>query len=93
VAAPDGRIHVDPHRVVTLATGGTGDVLAGLIGGLLAQGLDPFDAAVAGVSIHAEAGLIVQARRGRAGGLASDVVEALPAAQERIRRVVERRTR
>ena len=93
VASPAGKVHVDTHRVVALATGGTGDVLAGLIGSLLAQGLDAFDAAVAGVTIHAEGGLIVQARRGRAGGLASDLLEALPAAQERIRQAMERRNR
>jgi hydroxyethylthiazole kinase-like uncharacterized protein yjeF len=90
VAAPDGRIHVDAHRVVALATGGTGDVLAGVIGGLLAQQMDAFDAAVAGVTIHAVAGLRVQAERGRAGALASDVLEALPAAQEEVRRAIER---
>ena len=91
VAAWDGRTHVDTHRVVALATGGTGDVLAGVIGGLLAQGLDPYDAAVAGVTIHAQAGLTVQAARGRAGALASDVVDALPQAQERLRSALEQR--
>lgn len=89
VAAPDGRLHVDEHEVVALATGGTGDVLAGLCGALLAQGLDPFDAAVAAVTIHAEAGALVEAVRGRAGATASDLLEALPAAQERLRRVLE----
>jgi NAD(P)H-hydrate epimerase len=89
VAAPDGRVQVDAHRVVALATGGTGDVLAGLCGAMLAQGLDAFDAAVAAVTVHAEAGLQVQASRGRAGGLASDVLDALPQAQERIRRAIE----
>ena len=91
IAGPDGRVHVDAHRVVALATGGTGDVLAGLLGSMMAQGLDAFEAAVAAVTIHAEAGLLVKARRGRAGGLASDVVEALPEAQELIRRVIDRR--
>ncbi|HKR99838.1 MAG TPA: NAD(P)H-hydrate dehydratase [Candidatus Dormibacteraeota bacterium] len=86
VAAPDGRTYVDPHHVVALATGGTGDVLAGLVGAMLAQGLDGFDAAVAAVTIHAHAGLRVQAKRGRAGGLASDVLDELPAAQEQLRR-------
>ncbi len=92
VAAPGMPTHVDHHSVVALATGGTGDVLAGLIGSMLAQGLAPRDAAVAGVSIHAEAGLMVQARRGRAGALASDVIDALPAAQERLRRALEAAT-
>ena len=92
VAAPDGRLHVDNHAgIVALATGGTGDVLAGLIGALLAAGADAFDAAVAGVTVHAEAGAAVQAERGRAGALAGDLLEALPAAQERLRRAIERR--
>lgn len=90
IAAPDGRVHVDTNRVVALATGGTGDVLAGLVGAMIAQGLDGFDAAVAAVTIHAQAGLLVQARRGRAGALASDLLDALPEAQERLRRAIER---
>ena len=56
VAAPGDPAYVDRHRVVALATGGTGDVLAGLIGSMLSQGLTPRDAAVAGVTIHAQAG-------------------------------------
>jgi hydroxyethylthiazole kinase-like uncharacterized protein yjeF len=92
VAAPDGRVHLDAHSgVVALASGGTGDVLAGLIGAFLAAGLDAFDVAVAGVTVHAEAGASVQRERGRAGTLASDVLAALPAAQERLRRALEAR--
>jgi ADP-dependent NAD(P)H-hydrate dehydratase / NAD(P)H-hydrate epimerase len=93
IAATGMPTHIDRHRVVALATGGTGDVLAGLIGSMLAQGLAPGDAAVAGVTVHAQAGLMVQARRGRAGGLASDVVEALPAAQELLRQALEASSR
>ena len=89
VAASSQPTHIDRHHVVALATGGTGDVLAGLIGSLLAQGLTPRDAAIAGVTIHAQAGLMVQARRGRAGALASDVIDALPAAQELLRQAIE----
>ena len=92
VAAHGHPTHVDTHQVVALATGGTGDVLAGLIGSMLAQGLSPRDAAVAGVTIHAQAGLMVQARRGRAGALASDVIDTLPAAQELLRQALERAT-
>jgi hydroxyethylthiazole kinase-like uncharacterized protein yjeF len=92
IAASGHPTHVDHHRVVALATGGTGDVLAGVIGSMLAQGLEPRDAAVAGVTIHAEAGQVVQAQRGRAGALASDVIDALPAAQERLRRALEAAT-
>ncbi|MBJ7610431.1 MAG: NAD(P)H-hydrate dehydratase [Candidatus Dormibacteraeota bacterium] len=91
VAAPDGRLHVSDLRVVALATGGSGDVLSGLLGALIAQGLEAFDAAVAAVFIHGEAALALQHRRGRAGVLARDVIDELPAAQERVRRVVEQR--
>ncbi len=92
VAASGHATHIDRHHIVALATGGTGDVLAGLIGAMLAQGLSPFDAAVAGVSVHAQAGLMVQARRGRAGALASDVVDTLPAAQELLRQALQAAT-
>jgi NAD(P)H-hydrate epimerase len=92
VAAPGQTAHVDRHHIVALATGGTGDVLAGLIGSLLAPGLTARDAAVAGVTIHAQAGLMVQARRGRAGALASDVIDTLPAAQELLRQALEAAT-
>jgi len=89
IAAPDGRVHVDSHSTVALATGGTGDVLAGLCGAMLAGGLDPYQAAIAAVTIHAEAGCAVEATRGRSGALASDLLDALPAAQERLRRSQE----
>jgi hydroxyethylthiazole kinase-like uncharacterized protein yjeF len=92
VAASGHPTHIDRHRVVALATGGTGDVLAGLIGSMLSQGLAPRDAAVAGVTIHAQAGLMVQARRGRAGALASDVIDSLPLAQELLREALEKAT-
>src|SRR5260370_194570 len=56
VAPADGRISEDPHEVPALASGGTGDVLSGIIGGLMAQGSEPLTAALTGVSIHAAAG-------------------------------------
>ncbi len=90
VAAPDGRVQVSAIRVVALATAGSGDVLSGLLGAFLAQGLDAFDAAVAAVFVHAEAALAVQARLGRAGALPRDLLEELPLAQERTRRIAGR---
>jgi hydroxyethylthiazole kinase-like uncharacterized protein yjeF len=78
VAAPDGRVSEDPHEVPALATGGTGDVLAGVIAGLVAQGSEPFQAAVTGVFVHAEAGRRLSARLGDGGLLASDLLPELP---------------
>ena len=57
IASPDGRATVIPVATPALAHAGTGDVLAGLIVGLRAQGLDAYEAAVAGAWIHAQAGL------------------------------------
>jgi hydroxyethylthiazole kinase-like uncharacterized protein yjeF len=86
VASPDGRTWADGHATSVLATGGTGDVLAGLIGALLAQGLDPYEAARAGVFVHGEAGTRLSFLRGRAGILASEIADALVETQEAVRR-------
>jgi NAD(P)H-hydrate epimerase len=63
-----------------LATAGTGDVLAGVIGAVLARGLDPFTAACAGVHLHGLAGRRAAERHGLDGVVASDVIAALPLA-------------
>jgi NAD(P)H-hydrate epimerase len=86
VAAPGGRVSVDPHEVPALASGGTGDVLAGIIGSLLAQGCDPFTAAVTGVYVHAEAGRAVSERLGDSGLLASDLLLEIPPVMDQLRR-------
>jgi NAD(P)H-hydrate epimerase len=78
VAHPDGRISEDPHEVPALATGGTGDVLSGIIGGLIAQGSDPYAAAVTGVYIHAAAGRRLAQKLGDSGLLASDLLLEIP---------------
>ncbi|HEX2647931.1 MAG TPA: NAD(P)H-hydrate dehydratase [Candidatus Dormibacteraeota bacterium] len=78
VAHPDGRTSEDPHEVPALATGGTGDVLSGIIGGLIAQGSDPFAAAVTGVYVHAAAGRRIAHRLGDSGLLASDLLQEIP---------------
>ena len=67
IAAPDGSAAIAPFENPALATGGTGDVLAGAIGSLLAQGLAPFDAARLGVYLHGLAGDAVRERLGDAG--------------------------
>ncbi|MCC6237933.1 MAG: NAD(P)H-hydrate dehydratase, partial [Dehalococcoidia bacterium] len=77
VAAPDGRVRISSTANSMLATGGTGDVLAGLITGLIAQGLEAFDAASAAVYIHAEAARHVSESVGAAGGLAQDLLGQL----------------
>jgi NAD(P)H-hydrate epimerase len=79
VAAPDGLVAISPGATPGLATAGTGDVLAGVIGALAAIGIDPFEAAAAGVRLHALAGLRAAAARGVNGMIASDVIEQLPA--------------
>ena len=80
IAEPSGRVAVSPGGSPALATAGTGDVLTGVIAALLAQGLDAFAAAAAGVWLHAEAGREAARRQGAAEGVvASDVIAALPA--------------
>ena len=73
ICAPDGRSAMAPFENPALATAGTGDVLAGTIGGLLAQGLAPFEAACLAVYLHGAAGERVRDRLGDAGLLASDL--------------------
>jgi ADP-dependent NAD(P)H-hydrate dehydratase / NAD(P)H-hydrate epimerase len=92
VAAPDGQLAVAPFENPALATGGTGDVLAGAIGSLLAQGLKPFDAARLGVYLHGLAGDSVRERLGDAGLLASDLPDPIAIARKRLAGVAERRT-
>jgi NAD(P)H-hydrate epimerase len=67
-----------------MGTGGTGDVLAGVIGGLLAQGMQPLDAARLGVFVHGLAGDLAAAEKSGRGMMAGDLAEALPAAWRRI---------
>jgi NAD(P)H-hydrate epimerase len=79
VAAPDGRTAVQPFATSALASAGTGDVLAGSIVGLLAQGLDPYDAALAGAWLHGLAGVRAEMVYDTAASVtAGDVLESLP---------------
>jgi NAD(P)H-hydrate epimerase len=80
VAHPDGRVAVSRGGAAALATAGTGDVLSGVIGAFLAKSMDPFDAACAGVFVHASAGRLAEREIGAEGVIATDVIERLPAA-------------
>lgn len=84
VAAPDGRTVIIPFANPGLATAGSGDVLAGAIVGLLAQGLSPFAAAVAGAYVHGLAGDLVREEIGTAGMVAGDLLPMLPQAIAKI---------
>jgi NAD(P)H-hydrate epimerase len=85
VAAPDGSARISPMSNPGLASAGTGDVLAGVIAGLAAQGLSHFDAAICGVYLHGMAGELVKAELGDAGMVASDLLPALPRAIKKTR--------
>ena len=86
IAAPDGEVRVNVHASPRLATAGTGDVLAGLIGAFLAQGASAFDAASAAVYVHGEAG-----RRLGLGSSVETVLEQLPHALEAVSAVQSRK--
>jgi NAD(P)H-hydrate epimerase len=77
IAREDGTVFVNPTGNAGMATGGTGDVLAGLCGALLAQGLTPEDAALAGAWVHGLAGDVAAEQRGQMGLIASDLLDGL----------------
>ena len=77
-ADPGGTVRVSPFVNPGLASGGTGDVLSGIIVGLMAQGLSPSDATSCGVYLHGLAGESVAEARGNTGTVASDLVQVLP---------------
>ena len=89
IAAPDGRAAINPTGNPGLATGGTGDVLTGIIAGLLGQGLPPFTAAVAGAFLHGAAGDLAAREMGEAGLLAGDVALYLPAAWQALKEGID----
>ena len=78
VARPDGLVAISPGGTPALATAGTGDVLSGLIGALLAKGMDAFEAAALGVLAHVLAARAAADRLGPDHVMAGDVIEALP---------------
>ncbi len=84
LASPNGEVWINMSGNPALASGGTGDVLAGAAGSLLAQGLPPADALRAAVHLHGLAGDMAAMKMGGRGILASDVMRLLPEARERL---------
>ncbi|MBK7724900.1 MAG: hypothetical protein IPI33_06555 [Dehalococcoidia bacterium] len=78
IATADGRTSLSPFANPLLATAGSGDVLAGVIGGYLAQGAAPFEAACLGVYLHGATGEALSEDYGAAGLLASEIAARLP---------------
>lgn len=78
IAAPDGRLVRYPGGGIGLATGGSGDVLAGVIGGLIARGTPAFEATCWGVWLHGEAGRALAGSVGPVGFLANELLPELP---------------
>ena len=85
VASPEGDLRIIPYANPALATAGTGDVLAGVVAALLAQGMPPFDAASVGVFLHGAAGELVLRQLGDRGAIAGDLLPALPLAAKALR--------
>jgi NAD(P)H-hydrate epimerase len=90
IGTPDGEIVVNPTGTPLLATAGSGDVLSGLIGALLAGGLSARDAAVAGAWLHGAAAQRLEGVLGDAGLLAHEVADAVPRARRALREVEDR---
>ena len=82
IASPDGEVWVSKFANPALASAGTGDVLAGIIAGLLAQNVSMIDAALLGVYIH---GLTGETFEKSSGLLASDLLESIPFIMDRLR--------
>jgi ADP-dependent NAD(P)H-hydrate dehydratase / NAD(P)H-hydrate epimerase len=77
IAREDGTVFINPTGNAGMATGGTGDVLSGICGALVAQGLSSEDAAICGVYVHGLAGDCAAKRRGQMGLIASDLLDGL----------------
>ena len=85
VATCDRQVYIVPTGNPGMATAGSGDVLTGIIGGLIAQGMKPQYAAVSGTYIHGAAGDIAADQLGKDGLIASDIMEAVPVALKMLR--------
>ena len=82
IVSPGGRAFRFEGGGVGLATSGSGDALAGIVGGLCARGADPLTAALWGVYLHGEAGRTLAERIGRIGFLARELLDEVPALME-----------
>jgi NAD(P)H-hydrate epimerase len=78
IATPEGHVFINPTGNPGMASGGTGDVLTGIVGAFLARGMDAADALVAAVYLHGSAGDLAAARLGEESLIASDVIDSLP---------------
>jgi len=85
IATVDGKVYINPTGNPGMASGGMGDVLAGVVAGMLAQGLGDEDALKLGVYLHGFVGDRVAGERGEAGMIATDIVEGLPAGIKRLK--------
>jgi ADP-dependent NAD(P)H-hydrate dehydratase / NAD(P)H-hydrate epimerase len=85
VAAPDGRVFVNPTGNPGMASGGTGDVLTGVLGAFLARGMEPDAAMRSSVYLHGSAGDVAAERVGEEALVARDVIAAIPEAFKRLR--------
>jgi NAD(P)H-hydrate epimerase len=84
-ASPEGRLHVNPTGGPALGSGGSGDVLTGLVAAFLGQGLEALEAASVAAYVHGAAADAIAARRGPAGLAAGELARELPAAMEALR--------
>jgi NAD(P)H-hydrate epimerase len=84
ISSPQGLTYINPFANPALATAGTGDILAGCIAGLLAQGLPALRAAVVGAYVHGLAGRMVSAELGPAGAVAGDLLPRLALSIRRV---------
>jgi NAD(P)H-hydrate epimerase len=78
IAQPDGTIHINPSGNPGMASGGTGDILTGMMGGLVCQGFSPSSAAIAATYTHGLAGDLVADEKGEMALIATDILEKIP---------------
>jgi hydroxyethylthiazole kinase-like uncharacterized protein yjeF len=90
ISTPAGEVYINPTGNPGMASGGTGDILTGMIGGLLAQGFSPLEAATWGVYLHGLAGDIAVRNIGEAPLIAGDIIDYLPDAFKEVKARVKR---